>query len=85
MSTGIGGAVFFLSSIYVGFNINAPSYVSVSPLSLQNKLILRVDCSPSAEPVFLEDHKQQYFFVRQSAQTSSYNLQETVNYIQSHF
>lgn len=64
---------------------NAASYVSVSPLMVQEKLILRVDCSPSAEPVFLNDKNQQYFFVRQSAQTLSFNIQETVNYIQSHF
>lgn len=64
---------------------NAASYVNVSPLFIQKKLILRIDCSPSAEPVFLEDKKQQYFFVRQSAQTLSYNLKETVRYIQSHF
>lgn len=38
---------------------NAASYVSVSPLMVQEKMILRVDCSPSAEPVFMEDKKQQ--------------------------
>lgn len=64
---------------------NAASYIKATPLRIQEKLVLRVDCSPAPEPIYLEDKKQQYFFVRQSAQTLSYNLKETVKYIQSHF
>jgi cAMP-binding proteins - catabolite gene activator and regulatory subunit of cAMP-dependent protein kinases len=64
---------------------NAASYINEFIIYIDNKLVLRVDCAPSPDPVYLNEKKQQYFFVRQGAQTLSYNLKETVDYVQSHF
>ena len=64
---------------------NAAAYVKESPLTINDHLILRVDCAPSPEPVFLINKNQQYFFVRQGAQTLSFNIEESVEYIHKHF
>lgn len=64
---------------------NAAAYVKETILELDGHTIMRVDCAASPEPVFMETKEQQYFFVRQGAQTLSYNLKETVNYIRSHY
>lgn len=64
---------------------NAAAYISLALLDLEEKLILRVDCSPSPEPVYLDDKNQHYFFVRQGAQTLAFNIRESVRYINVHF
>lgn len=64
---------------------NAAGYAKESLITIEGKSVMRVDCSPSPEPVYLEDHGRQYFFVRQGPQTLSFNLKETVNYINGHF
>jgi len=64
---------------------NAAASISLSLLTVEEKLILRVDCSPSPEPVYLDNKSQHYFFVRQGAQTLSFNIREAVRYINAHF
>ncbi|WP_282778443.1 RNA-binding domain-containing protein [Phaeodactylibacter xiamenensis] len=64
---------------------NAAAYISLALLNLEEKLILRVDCSPSPVPIYLDDKNQHYFFVRQGAQTLAFNIRESVRYIHEHF
>jgi len=64
---------------------NAAACISLSLLYVREKLVLRVDCSSSPKPVYLDDKNQHYFFVRQGAQTLAFNIREAVNYIQTHF
>lgn len=63
----------------------ASGYAKESILTIEGKSVMRVDCSPSPEPVFLHDRGQEYFFVRQGPQTLSFNLKETVSYVNAHF
>ena len=77
--------------LHIGNLINAKlgkaaaTYVHATLIKLEEKLVLRVDCAPSSGPIYLNDKNDQYFFVRQGAMTYSYNLEETVNYIESNF
>lgn len=71
--------------IHAKLGKNAAAYVHTNIIFLHGKLVLRVDCAPSLDPVYLDNKNKQFFFVRQGAQTLSYNLKETVHYIQSHF
>jgi CRP-like cAMP-binding protein len=49
------------------------------------EFILRVDCDPSARPVFVRDGNMEYFFVRNGPSTINYSLSQAVAYIRERF
>lgn len=59
--------------------------VHFSLIPLDDKNILRIDCSPSNVPVFVVDNGTEYFFVRSGVQTLSYSIMTAVSYINTHF
>ena len=64
---------------------DAATYIHATLIHLEGKLVLRIDCASSSRPIYVNNNNEQYFFVRQGAMTYSYNLEETVSYIQSNF
>lgn len=52
---------------------------------MEEKSIVRVDCTPSNSPVFVSDNSADYFFVRSGVQTVSYNIMTAVSYIKGRF
>ncbi|MDF1516703.1 MAG: putative DNA binding domain-containing protein [Lutibacter sp.] len=52
---------------------------------IQNKNIIRIDCTPTNTPIFISDNTNDYFFVRSGVQTVSYNIKNAVAYIKSRF
>lgn len=63
----------------------ASTYVSETIVHFQDKIVLRVDCLPSDVPVFVNDKDMQYFYVRKGPQTLSFNLEETIKFVQTRF
>lgn len=63
----------------------ALNYVHVSAVELENKIILRVDCDASSQPVFITDGKEELFFVRIGNMTQSYNMKEMLEYVKHRF
>jgi CRP-like cAMP-binding protein len=52
---------------------------------LQDKEILRIDCTPAPHPVFLKDKETESFFIRNGPETIALTISEALNYIQKRF
>jgi len=59
--------------------------VHISIVNIQNKLVLRVDCDASHQPVFVKNTKEDLFFVRVGNMTQSYGMKDAVAYIKQRF
>lgn len=51
----------------------------------KGKKIMRVDCTPSSQPVFLKAGNQEQFFIRTGPATQELNSRELIDYTKSHF
>lgn len=59
--------------------------VHISVVKIDNKLVLRVDCDASHQPIFVKNKTEDLFFVRVGNMTQSYRLKDTVEYIKQRF
>lgn len=59
--------------------------VHISVVNIQNKLVLRVDCEASHQPVFVKNNKDDLFYVRVGNMTQSYGMKDAVVYIKQRF
>jgi len=68
---------------YIG-NENLP-YLHFELIKIEEKNILKVDCLKSKKPVFLKFHKEEEFFMRVGAATTSVTGSRLVSYIGNNF
>lgn len=67
----------------LGTHIN--QHIHYDLVKMGDEFVLRVDCDPSARPVFVKDANMEYFFVRNGPSTISYSLSQAVAYIRERF
>lgn len=65
--------------------IIANSYISPSIEKVRGINILRIDCNPSLQPVYFNDGKQDYLFVRTGPSSTSIAVSNIYDYIQDRF
>lgn len=66
--------------------INGSTNIHFNTEKLDNKILLRINCTPSNHPIILEDKDGQYFYIR-SGPTSikAPNIKEVLSYYQERF
>jgi predicted HTH transcriptional regulator len=52
---------------------------------VDNKNILRIECSPSKKPIFLKEGKEENFFIRVGPETSELKASELIDYVKKRF
>ncbi|WP_407282606.1 ATP-binding protein [Methanolobus sp. WCC1] len=60
-------------------------YINAELVNVQDKFVLRVDCSPSDNPVFLKEDATEIFYIRSSAATIEISGRKLLEYINSRF
>lgn len=59
--------------------------VHFTVVTIDNKKIIRVDCTAASVPVYITDNQTEYFYVRSGIQTVSYSIMNAVSYIKKRF
>lgn len=61
------------------------NFIHSSVILINEKKIIRVDCTPSNEPVFVAEKESEYFYVRNGVQTVSYSIKNALLYVKNRF
>ena len=59
--------------------------ISYDLYPIDNKIILKIDCTPSSTPVFLKEKGKEEFYIRTGPSSIPLSLSQFNEYVQKHF